>query len=80
MLQGPQSFFGTAQGKKVTFRDTDDMNIDAVIKSTVESVAENTTVGRSHLFLVCDFGGLGGILYRTVNIIDNTVGYKQTHT
>lgn len=25
--------------KKVTFRDTDDMNIDAVIKSTVESVA-----------------------------------------
>ena len=29
--------------KKVTFRDTDDMNIDAVIKSTVESVAENTT-------------------------------------
>lgn len=63
--------------KKVTFRDTDDMNIDAVIKSTVESVAENTTDWAvAPIFWSAIFGGLGGILYRTVNIIDNTVGYK----
>lgn len=53
------------------------MNIDAVIKSTVESVAENTTDWAvAPIFWSAIFGGLGGILYRTVNIIDNTVGYK----
>lgn len=61
----------------MTFRDTDDMNIDSVIKSTVESVAENTTDWAvAPIFWSAIFGGLGGILYRTVNIIDNTVGYK----
>ena len=46
--------------KKVTFRDTDDMNIDAVIKSTVESVAENTTDWAvAPIFWSAIFGGLG---------------------
>lgn len=43
----------------------------------MESVAENTTDWAvAPIFWSAIFGGLGGILYRTVNIIDNTVGYK----
>ena len=39
--------------------------------------AENTTDWAvAPIFWSAIFGGLGGILYRTVNIIDNTVGYK----
>ena len=63
--------------KNITFRDVDDMNMDAVLKSTVEAVAENTTDWAvAPIFWSAIFGGLGGILYRTANIIDNTVGYK----
>lgn len=58
--------------KKVTFRDTEDMNIDAVIKSTVESVAENTTdwAGRTY-FLVCDIRRSGR------NTLQNSEYYRQ---
>lgn len=48
--KGRQSFFGTAQGKKVTFRDTDDMNIDAVIKARWSRLQRTPQIGRSHLF------------------------------
>lgn len=61
----------------ITFRDTDEMNIEDVIKCAVESVSENTTDWAvAPIFWGALLGGFGAILYRTVNIIDNTVGYK----
>ncbi len=63
--------------KLLTFRDTDDMNMDGLIQCAIESVSENTTDWAvAPIFWTAIFGGAGGFIYRTVNIIDNTVGYK----
>lgn len=61
----------------LSFRDTDDMNMDGLISCAVESVSENTTDWAvAPVFWTAIFGGAGGLVYRTANIIDNTVGYK----
>ena len=61
----------------ISNRETDNLDMDGVIKCAVECVSENTTdwVCAPILWILV-FGGAGGIFCRCVNILDNAVGYK----
>jgi adenosylcobinamide-phosphate synthase len=59
-------------------RDTDILNEAGVVRATVESVAENTVDGvTAPLFFAFLAGPLGAILYKAVNTLDSTFGYKS---
>ncbi len=59
-------------------RDTDRLDEPAVVRATLESVAENTVDGvlapLSFAFL---FGPVGAITYKAVNTLDSTFGYRS---
>jgi adenosylcobinamide-phosphate synthase len=59
-------------------RDTDNLDEREVVRATVESVAENTVDGvTAPLFFAVIAGPLGAILYKAVNTLDSTFGYKN---
>jgi len=59
-------------------RDTDHLDERDVVRATLESVAENTVDGvMSPLFFAVLGGPLGAILYKAVNTLDSTFGYKN---
>jgi len=59
-------------------RDTADLDEKGVIKSTVETIAENTTDGVIAPILYCAIGGAGlGMIYKAINTMDSMVGYKN---
>lgn len=59
-------------------RDTKTLDEMGVVKATVETVAENASDGvGAPLFYILLFGGLGGVLYKTVNTMDSMIGYKN---
>jgi adenosylcobinamide-phosphate synthase len=59
-------------------RDTDRLDEEGVVRATVESVAENIVDGvTAPLFYAAIGGPLGAILYRAVNTLDSTFGYKN---
>ncbi|MDI9571365.1 MAG: adenosylcobinamide-phosphate synthase CbiB [Pseudomonadota bacterium] len=59
-------------------RDTDILDEQGVIRATVESVAENAADGViAPLFLAFLGGPLGAFLYKAVNTMDSTFGYKN---
>ena len=69
-------------------RDTVHMTEKEVIRATVESIAENTVDGTLaplfYSFIGCIFFGVEGgacfaILYRAVNTLDSSFGYKNEH-
>ncbi len=59
-------------------RDTDDMEEDKIIRSTVESVSENYVDGvLSVMFYFSLFGIAGVLLFKTISTFDSMIGYKN---
>jgi len=67
--------------QKVAFlvgRDTDSLDETGIIRATVESVAENTVDGvTAPLFFAVLAGPAGAMLYKAVNTLDSTFGYRN---
>ena len=59
-------------------RDTNVLDEAGVVRATVESVAENTVDGvTAPLFFGIVAGPVGAMLYKAVNTLDSTFGYKN---
>lgn len=59
-------------------RDTQSLDECGVIRSTVESVAENTVYGETApLFYAYLFGPVGAMAYKAINTLDSTFGYRD---
>ncbi|SDZ93012.1 adenosylcobinamide-phosphate synthase [Desulfuromusa kysingii] len=59
-------------------RDTNDLDAAEISRATVESVAENTVDGVTAPLLFAFIGGApGAILYKAINTLDSTYGYKN---
>lgn len=59
-------------------RDTEHLNESGVVRACVESVAENTVDGiTAPLFWAVIGGPLGALLYKAVNTLDSTFGYRN---
>ena len=59
-------------------RDTDNLSEAEIGRATIESVAENTVDGvTAPLFFACLAGAPGVILYKAINTLDSTYGYKN---
>ena len=59
-------------------RDTENLDKEEVARATVESVAENTVDGvTAPLFFAFIAGAPGAILYKAINTLDSTWGYKN---
>jgi adenosylcobinamide-phosphate synthase len=59
-------------------RDTDILDEQGIVRATVESVAENTADGVTvPLLFACLGGPVGALLYKAVNTLDSTFGYKN---
>ncbi len=63
---------------RIVGRDTDVLDEKGVVRATVESVAENTADGVTAPLLFAFIGGpVGALLYKAVNTLDSTFGYKN---
>lgn len=63
---------------RIVGRDTDVLDERGVVRATVESVAENTADGVTAPLLFAFLGGpVGALLYKAVNTLDSTFGYKN---
>lgn len=59
-------------------RDTEDLNEEDVARACVESVAENIVDGvTGPLFFAFLGGPIGALLYKAINTMDSTFGYKN---
>lgn len=59
-------------------RDTQSLDAGGVIRAAVETVAENTADGvAAPLFYIALGGGVLGCLYKAVNTLDSSVGYRN---
>ncbi|MEW8973224.1 MAG: adenosylcobinamide-phosphate synthase CbiB [Tissierellaceae bacterium] len=59
-------------------RDTTRLEEKAIIRATVETVAENTSDGViAPLFYIILFGAPGGIAYKFINTMDSMLGYMD---
>jgi len=59
-------------------RDTDVLDEGGVVRAAVESVAENTADGVTAPLIFAFLGGpVGAMLYKAVNTLDSTFGYKN---
>ena len=59
-------------------RDTDVLDEAGVVRATVESVAENTVDGvTAPLLFAIVAGPVGAMLYKAINTLDSTFGYKN---
>jgi adenosylcobinamide-phosphate synthase len=59
-------------------RDTEHLDEAEVVRATLESVAENTVDGvTAPVFFAFIAGPLGAMLYKTINTLDSTFGYKN---
>lgn len=64
--------------KKLIGKNTDGLEIDEIISVSVESVAKKAcTQVCAPIFYILLFGGIGGMFYKTVNLLDEAVGYKN---
>lgn len=71
---------GEARGKVAMLvgRDTDVLDEAGVVRATVESVAENTVDGvTAPLLFGIIAGPVGAMLYKAINTLDSTFGYKN---
>lgn len=63
---------------RIVGRDTETLDAEGVVRATVESVAENTADGVTAPLLFAFLGGpVGAMLYKAVNTLDSTFGYKN---
>jgi adenosylcobinamide-phosphate synthase len=61
-------------------RDTDRLDQQGVVRSTVESVAENMVDGvTAPIFFAAIGGPIGIMAYKAVSTLDSTFGYKNEH-
>jgi adenosylcobinamide-phosphate synthase len=59
-------------------RDSASLDREGIVRACVESVAENTVDGiTAPLFWAAVGGPLGALLYKAVNTMDSTFGYKN---
>lgn len=59
-------------------RDTKDLDEPEIVRATVESVAENTVDGvTAPLFFGALLGPVGAMVYKAINTLDSTFGYKN---
>ncbi|MCR5734308.1 MAG: adenosylcobinamide-phosphate synthase CbiB [Lachnospiraceae bacterium] len=59
-------------------RDTDRLDKNAMIRATVETVAENTSDGViAPLLYTAIAGPVGGMLYKAINTMDSMIGYNN---
>jgi len=59
-------------------RDTERLDEAGVARATVESIAENLVDGvTAPLFFAAIFGPVGAIVYKAINTLDSTFGYKN---
>ena len=59
-------------------RDTDDLGEEAVLRATIETLAENLSDGFVAPLLYLVVGGLAGaVAYKAINTLDSMVGYKD---
>ncbi len=59
-------------------RDTDRLDEGEITRAAVETVAENTADGLiAPLFFAVLFGPVGAMVYKAVNTLDSTFGYKN---
>ncbi|MBN1654958.1 MAG: cobalamin biosynthesis protein CobD [Deltaproteobacteria bacterium] len=59
-------------------RDTRGLDEQGLVRATVESVAENTVDGvTAPLFYASVFGPVGAMVYKAVNTLDSTFGYRD---
>lgn len=59
-------------------RDTTKLNREEIVRATVETVAENTSDGIiAPLFYIFLLGPAGGMMYKFVNTMDSTIGYRD---
>lgn len=59
-------------------RDTECLDGEGIARAGIESVAENIVDGSTApLFYATLFGPLGALLYKTINTLDSTFGYKN---
>jgi adenosylcobinamide-phosphate synthase len=59
-------------------RDTAELDEPGVVRATVESVAENTVDGITAPLLFAALGGpVGAMVYKAINTLDSTFGYKN---
>ena len=64
--------------RHLTDRDVDSMSSLECAKCAVEASSENSVdLIVAPMFWACLFGGLGAVFCRVVNIMDNTVGFKD---
>ncbi|MCK5803722.1 MAG: cobalamin biosynthesis protein CobD [Lentisphaeria bacterium] len=59
-------------------RDTDELDEEDVTRAAVESIAESTVDGvTAPIFFALLFGPVGAIVYRAINTLDSTFGYRN---
>ena len=63
---------------RIVGRDTDFLDEQAIIRATVETIAENTSDGVvAPLFYMMIAGAAGGFFYKSINTMDSMIGYKN---
>jgi adenosylcobinamide-phosphate synthase len=63
---------------RIVGRDTENLDEAGITRAAVETVAENASDGvTAPMIYIAIFGGLGGVIYKTVNTLDSMVGYKN---
>lgn len=64
--------------RHLTDRDVDELTAEECAKCAVEAASENAVDWVvAPIFWACLFGGLGAVFCRVINIMDNTVGFKD---
>lgn len=59
-------------------RETKSLNEEKIVAAAVETVAENTSDGIiAPLFYILILGPVGGMIYKFVNTMDSTIGYRN---
>ena len=77
-LQKEDISLARRQVSMIVGRETQQLDKGGVVRACVESVAENTVDGvTAPLFWAVVGGPLGALLYKTVNTMDSTFGYKN---
>ena len=63
---------------RIVGRDTHNMNITAIVKATVETIAENLSDGIVAPLIYVFIGGVPlGMAYKAVNTLDSMIGYRN---
>ena len=62
---------------RIVGRDTEHLEMPAVVRACVETIAENTSDGEIAPLLFLAIGAPFGVLYKAINTMDSMLGYKN---